>query len=104
MILKIVKADFIFNLEGEPGELVGKIVKGDALREFDGYVNKQATDKKVCSDVFRKGDQAFLTGENSLQSVPSGLCCWNLAILLKLKVKTCLSFASICTICTLILL
>lgn len=48
---------------GEPGELVGKIVKGDALREFDGYVNKQATDKKVCSDVFRKGDQAFLTGD-----------------------------------------
>lgn len=43
---------------------MGKIVKGDALREFDGYVNKQATDKKVCSDVFRKGDQAFLTGEN----------------------------------------
>lgn len=75
MVLKIVKADFFFYLEGEPGELVGKIVKGNALREFDGYVNKQATDKKVCSDVFRKGDQAFLTGENSLQSVPSGLCC-----------------------------
>jgi hypothetical protein len=25
--------------------LVGKIVKGDALREFDGYVSRQATDK-----------------------------------------------------------
>ena len=48
---------------GEPGELVGKIVKGDALREFDGYVNRQATDKKVCADVFRKGDLAFLTGD-----------------------------------------
>lgn len=41
-------------------------MKGDALREFDGYVNKQATDKKVCSDVFRKGDQAFLTGNFSV--------------------------------------
>lgn len=40
MILKIVKFDFFFNLEGEVGELVGKIVKGDVLREFDGYVNK----------------------------------------------------------------
>ncbi|CAC5411588.1 SLC27A1_4 [Mytilus coruscus] len=48
---------------GEPGELVGKIVKGDALREFDGYVNRQATDKKVCPDVFKKGDLAFLTGD-----------------------------------------
>lgn len=51
-------------IAGEPGELVGKIVKGDALREFDGYVNKQATDKKVCPDVFKKGDIAFLTGRN----------------------------------------
>lgn len=48
---------------GEPGELVGKIVKGDALREFDGYVNRQATEKKVCPDVFKKGDLAFLTGD-----------------------------------------
>jgi len=48
---------------GEPGELVGKIVKGDPLREFDGYVNKDATTKKVCYDVFKKGDCAFLTGD-----------------------------------------
>ena len=47
---------------GEPGELVGKIVKGDPLRQFDGYVCKDATDKKVAADVFRKGDMAFLTG------------------------------------------
>lgn len=48
---------------GERGELVGKIIKGDALREFDGYVNKSATSKKVCTDVFKKGDLAFLTGK-----------------------------------------
>jgi len=48
---------------GEPGELVGKIVKGDPLREFDGYANSEATKKKVTCDVFKKGDQAFLTGD-----------------------------------------
>lgn len=42
---------------------MGKIVKGDALREFDGYVNKEATSKKISSSVFRKGDLAFLTGD-----------------------------------------
>ena len=50
-------------LLGEPGELVGKIVKGDPLREFDGYANQSATSKKVANDVFTKGDQAFLTGQ-----------------------------------------
>ncbi|XP_052224361.1 long-chain fatty acid transport protein 1-like [Dreissena polymorpha] len=48
---------------GEPGELVGKIVAGDPLRQFDGYVNKEATDKKVAMNVFKKGDMAFLTGD-----------------------------------------
>ncbi|XP_060078888.1 long-chain fatty acid transport protein 1-like [Ylistrum balloti] len=48
---------------GERGELVGKIVKGDALREFDGYINKTATNKKICANVFKKGDLAFLTGD-----------------------------------------
>ena len=46
----------------EPGELVGKIIKGDPLREFDGYVNKEATSKKIAHNVFTKGDSAFLTG------------------------------------------
>jgi len=44
--------------------LVGKIIKGDLLREFDGYVNKEATKKKVARNVFSKGDHAFLTGNN----------------------------------------
>lgn len=48
---------------GESGELVGKIIKGDPFREFDGYVNKSATDKKIAYDVFHKGDSAFLTGD-----------------------------------------
>lgn len=50
------------DFSGESGELVGKIIKGDPFREFDGYVNKSATDKKIAYDVFHKGDSAFLTG------------------------------------------
>ncbi len=38
-------------------------MKGDPLREFDGYVNKEATNKKLCKSVFSKGDTAFLTGQ-----------------------------------------
>ena len=49
---------------GELGELAGKIVKGNPVREFDGYVNKAATQKKILHDVFRKGDTAFMTGDN----------------------------------------
>ena len=48
---------------GEPGELVGKIVKGNASRDFDGYVDGTATDKKIIRDVFRKGDSCFSTGD-----------------------------------------
>ncbi|KAI0242882.1 Long-chain fatty acid transport protein 1 [Lamellibrachia satsuma] len=48
---------------GEPGELVGKIIKGDPVRHFDGYINSDATNKKICYDVFHKGDHAFLTGD-----------------------------------------
>ena len=41
---------------------------GDPFREFDGYVNKQATEKKTARDVFRKGDMAFLTGNTFVLS------------------------------------
>ena len=46
--------------------MVGKIIKGDPLREFDGYVNKEASQKKITYDVFEKGDKAFMTGEINL--------------------------------------
>ncbi|XP_012936186.1 long-chain fatty acid transport protein 4 [Aplysia californica] len=48
---------------GEPGEMVGKIIKGNPTRDFDGYVDGSATQKKVISDVFKKGDKAFSTGD-----------------------------------------
>ncbi|KAH3802841.1 hypothetical protein DPMN_156531 [Dreissena polymorpha] len=52
---------------GELGELVGKIVAGEPLRKFDGYASKEATDKKVAMNVFKKGDMAFLTVTHKLK-------------------------------------
>jgi hypothetical protein len=48
---------------GEPGELVGKIVKGTPMREFDGYASEKDTKKKIAYNVFKKGDCYFLTGQ-----------------------------------------
>ncbi len=44
----------------EPGELVGKITKDTP---FVGYQNAAASKKKVLTDVFRKGDKYFLSGD-----------------------------------------
>jgi hypothetical protein len=35
----------------------------DPLREFEGYTNEKATGDKVLSDVFRKGDRYFRSGD-----------------------------------------
>lgn len=48
---------------GETGEFVGKIIENDPSRAFDGYANKEANEKKIIRDVFRKGDCAFLSGD-----------------------------------------
>nr|XP_056714202.1 long-chain fatty acid transport protein 1 [Euleptes europaea] len=48
---------------GEPGLLVGRINQEDPLRRFDGYVNENATNKKIAYNVFKKGDQAYLSGD-----------------------------------------
>ncbi|KAM9082444.1 long-chain fatty acid transport protein 4 isoform 2-T3 [Megaptera novaeangliae] len=48
---------------GEPGQLVGAIMQQDPLRRFDGYLNQGANNKKIAKDVFKKGDQAYLTGD-----------------------------------------
>lgn len=46
------------------GELLGEIAEGDPLRQFAGYHgNKEATNKKIARDVFKKGDQYFRTGD-----------------------------------------
>jgi acyl-CoA synthetase (AMP-forming)/AMP-acid ligase II len=48
---------------GEVGELLGFIDETDALREFSGYTDKRATEKKILKDVFVKGDKYFRTGD-----------------------------------------
>jgi fatty-acyl-CoA synthase len=47
---------------GQIGECVGK-VGHDARSEYSGYVDKQATEKKVLHDVFERGDAWFATGD-----------------------------------------
>ncbi|XP_057302063.1 long-chain fatty acid transport protein 1-like isoform X2 [Hydractinia symbiolongicarpus] len=51
---------------GEAGELVGK-VRNDPVHQFDGYVDKESTDKKIVSDIFNKGDSAFRSGDILVQ-------------------------------------
>uniref|UniRef100_A0A1I8F7S7 Lipase_3 domain-containing protein n=1 Tax=Macrostomum lignano TaxID=282301 RepID=A0A1I8F7S7_9PLAT len=49
---------------GEPGETRrAGIVRGDLLRDIDGYVSKAATEKKVLRNVLRQGDAYFSTGD-----------------------------------------
>uniref|UniRef100_A0A1B0GBY8 long-chain-fatty-acid--CoA ligase n=1 Tax=Glossina morsitans morsitans TaxID=37546 RepID=A0A1B0GBY8_GLOMM len=47
----------------EPGVFIGKIVPGNPAREFLGYVDENASAKKVVCDVFKKGDMAFISGD-----------------------------------------
>jgi len=48
---------------GEPGEFVGIIQQNHPVREFTGYSDKESTQRKVLSDVWRKGDQCFRSGD-----------------------------------------
>lgn len=45
---------------GEPGLLLGKIT---GATQFEGYTSKDATEKKILRDVFKKGDAYFNTGD-----------------------------------------
>ncbi|TTY05120.1 Long-chain fatty acid transport protein 4 [Bagarius yarrelli] len=56
-------ADATLCFPGEPGQLVGRIIQNDPLRRFDGYVNQNATSKKIAHSVFKKGDSAYLSGD-----------------------------------------
>ena len=49
----------------EPGMLIGLIKQGNASREFNGYIDKEASKKKTIENIFKKGDEAFLTGESN---------------------------------------
>uniref|UniRef100_A0A8D8QZL4 long-chain-fatty-acid--CoA ligase n=2 Tax=Cacopsylla melanoneura TaxID=428564 RepID=A0A8D8QZL4_9HEMI len=48
---------------GEPGVFIGKIVPSNPARAYLGYVNEKDSAKKIVTDVFEKGDSAFLSGD-----------------------------------------
>ncbi len=47
--------------EGEPGELLGRVGKG--LISYDGYVDKEQSERKLVRNAFRDGDAWFRTGD-----------------------------------------
>eukprot|EP01064_Diplonema_japonicum_P018233 TRINITY_DN26914_c0_g1_i1.p1 TRINITY_DN26914_c0_g1~~TRINITY_DN26914_c0_g1_i1.p1 ORF type:complete len:635 (+),score=212.57 TRINITY_DN26914_c0_g1_i1:39-1943(+) len=53
--------------DNQPGELISpiKMVKTatGSAPDFEGYTNKEATEKKIMRDVFVKGDSYFRTGD-----------------------------------------
>jgi citronellyl-CoA synthetase len=46
--------------KGEPGLLIGQITK---IWSFEGYTQKEATEKSILRDAFKKGDEWFNTGD-----------------------------------------
>ncbi|KAK6041919.1 long-chain-acyl-CoA synthetase domain protein [Cooperia oncophora] len=48
---------------GESGAMVSTITKNNALLQFDGYLNKSETNKKIIRYVLRKGDSCFVSGD-----------------------------------------
>ena len=47
----------------EPGEAIGVISTRLSHKRFDGYEDKTATSKKLLRNVFKPGDQYFLSGD-----------------------------------------
>ncbi|XP_076270843.1 fatty acid transport protein 1 [Rhynchophorus ferrugineus] len=47
----------------EPGVFIGKILPNNPSRTFLGYVDEEASKKKVVHNVFRIGDSAFISGD-----------------------------------------
>jgi len=48
---------------GEPGEFVGIIQQHHPVREFTGYSDRDATEKKILRNVWSKGDLCFRSGD-----------------------------------------
>ena len=48
---------------GIVGEMIGEIREDDPRFRFEGYGTKEATNKKILRDVFKKGDAWFRTGD-----------------------------------------
>ncbi|XP_014241638.1 long-chain fatty acid transport protein 1-like [Cimex lectularius] len=48
---------------GQPGIFIAKISKSKVTSHFNGYVDKEATKKKILENVFEKGDKWFNSGD-----------------------------------------
>lgn len=48
---------------GEPGQIVGRFFNNRHQSRFDGYLDKTATKKKIGTDIFKKGDECFISGD-----------------------------------------
>ena len=48
---------------GQEGELVARIIRGDPVKDFQGYKDAAATEKKILRNVFKKGDAYFRSGD-----------------------------------------
>ncbi len=48
---------------GEIGELIGEIRPGETRYKYEGYEDKDASAKKIITDVYTKGDRWFHTGD-----------------------------------------
>jgi len=62
---KVVRGPSGFCIECGPdqiGECIGRI-GGDARAEYSGYLDRNASEKKVLHDVFERGDAWFATGD-----------------------------------------
>ena len=52
---------------GEPGLFIGKISLNKIIGQFLGYVNKEASEKKLLRNVFKPGDVFFNSGDILVQ-------------------------------------
>ena len=52
---------------GECGEIIGKVKKHGVFQQFDGYANKEQTEKKLIYNVVQKGDVWFSSGDVMIQ-------------------------------------
>lgn len=48
---------------GEIGMFVGAIKQNDPTRQYHGYLNKEESQSKIIYNVFKHGDQAFVSGK-----------------------------------------
>lgn len=54
---------FVSCPDGEAGMLIAQIISKNPFSHFDGYTDREATERKILRDVFEPGDCWFATGD-----------------------------------------